>query len=58
MWLGLAARSACVREDRFTTVRLLREALAVPAARELLTRDLAFIRARADEELITMLDRI
>jgi hypothetical protein len=56
VWLGLAARAACVRRDRFNTVRLLREAVQSSPSSDLAQRDVAFVRAHADDELHTLLD--
>lgn len=56
VWLGLAARAACVRGDRFNTVRLLREVMASTLPADMAQRDLQFVRARADAELHALLD--
>jgi hypothetical protein len=56
VWLGLAARSACVRGDRFNTVRLLREVMQSSLPPDIAQRDLQFVRAQADEELHALLD--
>jgi hypothetical protein len=57
LWLGLAARAACVRGDRFTTVRLLREAVAAAGSADVLTLDVRFVRDHGDDELQHLLDR-
>jgi hypothetical protein len=56
LWLGIAARAACVRGDRLGVVRLLRAALALAPAGAL-ELDLSFVWENADEELRAMLDR-
>ena len=56
MWLGLAARGACVRGDRLGAVRLLRAALAEAPRSRVVVADLAFVRKHADLELGEMLD--
>ena len=56
IWLGLAARAALIRGDRFGTVRLLKAAYASdPDLPPML--DLEFVREHADDELKAMLDR-
>lgn len=57
IWLGLAARAALVRGDRFGTVRLLKAAFDTHDPEFPPTIDLEFIRAHADDELQSMLDR-
>jgi hypothetical protein len=57
LWLGLASRAACVRGDAFSTVRLLRQACAYPDTGGAVTRDIAFVRARAGEQMRELLDR-
>lgn len=57
LWLGLAARAACVRGERFTTVRLLREVVQSGLPRDLIRRDVRFVRNRADGELHALLDK-
>ncbi|MFW6052124.1 MAG: hypothetical protein ACODAU_13180 [Myxococcota bacterium] len=56
IWWGLAARAACVRGDRFNTVRLLREVVGSALPRDLVRRDVRFVRNRADRELHALLD--
>ncbi len=56
IWLGLAARAACARGDDFLCVRLLREALATTAKRELLFPDLMFVWDHANEGLTRLLE--
>jgi hypothetical protein len=56
LWLGLAARAACVRGDRLGTVRLLKAALADAQPGFEPTADVEFVRAHADRELKDMLD--
>lgn len=57
LWLGLAARAACVRGDGLGTVRLLREAYAVTERVDALVFDLQFVRDHADGALLDLLDR-
>lgn len=57
LWLGLAARAACVRGDRLGTVRLLKAAWEARHDGVTPTWDLDFVREHADEELHDMLDR-
>lgn len=56
LWLGLAARAACVRGDRFNTVRLLRDVVHSSLPPDLARRDVQFVRDRADAELHALLD--
>lgn len=49
LWLGLAARAACVTGDQLGTIRLLRAAYrAAPGSSYDPARDLAFVRDHAD----------
>lgn len=57
LWLGLAARSASVRGEHFTTLRYLREALATLPRSGALRDDIDFVYSRADAELQEMLER-
>lgn len=57
LWSGLAARSACARGDRFNTVRLLRDVVQSDLPRDLIRRDVRFVRNRADRELHSLLDK-
>jgi hypothetical protein len=56
LWLGLAARAAFAKGDRFRCVRLLKDAYACPGP---ITPDLdaIVIRREADDELRDLLDR-
>jgi hypothetical protein len=56
IWLGLAARAACVRGDRFNTVRLLREVVQSTLPPDITRRDVRFVRSHADDELHALLD--
>lgn len=57
LWLGLAARAACARGDKFGTVRLLREAFDIAVPPFLPDMDLTYVREHGDEELHELLDR-
>lgn len=57
LWLGLAARSACVRGEHFATLRYLRQALAELPQSSVLADDVDFVYSRAGAELLEMLDR-
>ncbi len=56
LWLGLAARAACVGGDHLGTIRLLREAYRASVASTYdPLRDLAFVRDHADSTLRALL---
>ena len=57
LWVGLAARSACVRGDRFNTVRLLREVVQSNLPADIIRRDVRFVRNRSDREMHALLDK-
>ena len=57
IWLGLAARAAMIRGDRFGTVRLLKAAYETHHPEFPPMLDLEFVREHADAELQSMLDR-
>ena len=56
LWLGLAARAACVAGDELGTIRLLRAAYrAGRGSTNDPDRDLAFVRDHADSSLRALL---
>ena len=57
IWLGLAARAALVRGDRFRTVRLLKEAVETASPEFPPLTEVWAVRELADDELNEMLDK-
>jgi hypothetical protein len=51
MWLGMAAQAAFLRENRFRTIALLRDAIASETELSLATMSIRWIRERADGEM-------
>lgn len=58
LWLGLAARAALARGDRFRTVRLLREAIDVAHPEFPPLAEVWAIREAADDALNELLDKV
>jgi len=57
-WLGLAAQAALARNDRWSTLRYLREACQYGESSVLSWASISEIRSEADEELNEELDRV
>jgi hypothetical protein len=57
-WLGLAAQAAFARNDRWSTLRYLREASGYGESSVLSWASISEIRSEADEELNEELDRV